>query len=284
MRWQGKNFGLTYSQVTEFTRKELYDELSKQKNLEYLCVSEERHADGGTHFHVHIQYTKRKDIKNPNYFDFKGKHCSIETLVEPDAWNTYIKKDNNYEENQDYDKAEFDPFEFGRNNDYESFLKECMKKKISAQYASMIWSHINAVCYEVTEDSSIEGTMSPMLSIVDIKMPRKSYLLIGPTGCGKTTYAKKHCSKPALFVSHIDQLKQFNPRKHKSIIFDDMDFSHWPVTGQIAITDQDDDRAINVKHSVAFIPKNTEKWFTCNRMPFSDFAEIKRRLNIINLY
>ena len=178
MRWQGKNIGLTYSQITEFTQEELYDYLrNKERNLQYLCVSKELHQDGGTHYHVHLQYSKKKDIKNDKYYDFKDKHPSIEALEHPDAWNHYIKKENQIMETTAYLPDEFDPFQFARLNDYETFIRECMKKRVSAQYASMIWSHVNTVCYEVTEETDVQGTMSPLLSIVDVRMPRKSYPL-----------------------------------------------------------------------------------------------------------
>lgn len=39
--------------------------------------------------------------------------------------------------------------------------------------------------------------------------------VVGPAGCGKTTWAKASAPKPALFVSHIDQLKLFKPNYHK---------------------------------------------------------------------
>jgi len=286
MRICGHNIGLTYSQANGLTQMALVQRIKKEKMLDYYCIASELHQDGGLHYHCQLVYKQRKDIKNQAYFDIGNYHPSIEAIQHPKSWNTYIKKDNLFVESGEFifDDDEFDPFAFARANEFEVFIKACLKKRISAQYAQLIWNHVNTVCFEVTADTPIGGTISSILSILDVRCPGKQPLLIGPTGCGKTTYAKTHATKPALFVSHIDQLKQFNPKKHKSIIFDDMDFTHWPITGQIAIADWDDDRAINVKHQIALIPKNTEKWFTCNRMPFLDFPEIRRRLNIINLY
>lgn len=286
MRISGKHIGLTYSQANGLTQMQVLQRVKKEKNLDYYCIATELHQDGGIHYHVQLVYKQRKDIKNHKYYDIGNFHASLEAIQHPKSWNTYIKEDGIFTESGEFvfDDDEFDPFAFARVNEFETFIKTCLKKRISAQYAQLIWNHVNSVCFEVTEDTAIGGTISGLLNIIECRVPGKQSLLIGPTGCGKTTYVKKHATKPALFVSHIDQLKQFNPRKHKSIIFDDMDFTHWPITGQIAIADYDDDRAINVKHQIALIPKNTEKWFTCNRMPFLEFPELRRRLNIINLY
>lgn len=92
----------------------------------------------------------------------------------------------------------------------------------------------------------------------------KSHILWGPPGIGKTCFAKAHFVNP-LMVSHKDDLRLFNPEQHDGIIFDDMDFRHWPRTAQIHIVDQDDGRSIDVKYGTAYIPAHTKKVFTTNQ-------------------
>ena len=62
-------------------------------------------------------------------------------------------------------------------------------------------------------------------------------------------WARIWMPKPALFVTHIDQLKHLRADYHKSIIFDDMHFNGdengkgaWPRTSQIAIVDRENGR------------------------------------------
>lgn len=109
---------------------------------------------------------------------------------------------------------------------------------------------------------------------------------MGAAGCGKTTIAQQFASKPALFVTHMDILKQFKPDFHKSIIFDDVSFAHLPRETNISIVDREQPRAIHVRYGVAEIPARVEKWFTANRYPFvlgatSFDAAIERRTKLL---
>lgn len=112
----------------------------------------------------------------------------------------------------------------------------------------------------------------------------KSLVLIGPAGCGKTTTIKHFCPKPALFVTHIDTLKQFIPNYHKCIIFDDISFTHWPRETQISIVDLEQPRAIHIRYGTATIPGGITKIFTANKDPLnSEDQAIKRRTKYITI-
>lgn len=120
-----------------------------------------------------------------------------------------------------------------------------------------------------------------ILDIIDWSL---SVILCGPTNIGKTQYAKTLFENP-LLIRHIDKLKSFNPLYHGGIIFDDLQFTHWPETAQIHLTDTTDDADINVKHSFVTIPAGTKRVFTCNnnRYPFSGDAAITRRVQFFEL-
>jgi hypothetical protein len=91
----------------------------------------------------------------------------------------------------------------------------------------------------------------------------KSVILVGPPNIGKTEFAKAHFERP-LFVTHKDNLGDFDPEHHDGIIFDDMDFSHWPRSSQIHLIDVDNPRTLDIKYGTATIPQGVRKIFTCN--------------------
>lgn len=109
-------------------------------------------------------------------------------------------------------------------------------------------------------------------------------MVSGPAGIGKTEYALAHFKNP-LLVSHIDRLKSFDPDVHDGIVFDDMDFNHWPITAQIHLADWNCPRDINCRYAMAHIPRHTKKIFTCNpdRLALTPDEAILSRCYWVNL-
>lgn len=70
---------------------------------------------------------------------------------------------------------------------------------------------------------------------------------------------------------------------HKSIIFDDVDFNHYPRTAQIHLCDFDNARDIHVRYGTAHIPAGIAKVFTCNEWPLSSDPAVMRRVKRINV-
>lgn len=107
-----------------------------------------------------------------------------------------------------------------------------------------------------------------------------THMVVGESGIGKTQYALSHFKKP-LFVTEKDDLKKFNRNFHDGIVFDDMDFKHWPVEAQIHITDYDNSRSIKCRYGNARIGKHTKKIFTCNSPCFDlDEPAVARRVTV----
>lgn len=111
-------------------------------------------------------------------------------------------------------------------------------------------------------------------------------ILWGEPGVGKTSFALA-CFPEAHLITHLDQLTTIQFNKETVLIFDDMDFKHLPRTSQIHLCDQEQERAIHCRYSIAIIPPKTTKIFTTNEydgncVNIADKA-IKRRVTIINL-
>lgn len=117
----------------------------------------------------------------------------------------------------------------------------------------------------------------------------KAIFIQGPSGIGKTQYAKAHFTNP-LLVSHMDKLKELTP-DHDGIIFDDMSFTHLPSQAVIHLLDWEEDREIHVRYAFATIPAETKKIFTHNsdqifydnNCPSERVEAIKRRYTHVML-
>lgn len=104
-----RNIFLTYAQ-SNFDNGELLNFLkSKVEAYDcfYVVVSKELHEDGNPHHHALIQLGKKPSIRNTRFFDFHGRHPSIEKAPKEINGNpvctleesrNYVIKDGNFSE------------------------------------------------------------------------------------------------------------------------------------------------------------------------------------------
>lgn len=88
---------LTYAQVNdELSSRQLLDFItgSARRKPGFCLVGRERHADGGTHFHVFVDWVKRFSFTNERRFDWAGHHPNISPVNSPAACLEYCSKDN----------------------------------------------------------------------------------------------------------------------------------------------------------------------------------------------
>lgn len=281
-RIQGHNFSITCPQSNS-TKEQLLDHF-KTLGAEYILVAQEQHEDGGTHFHALVNFKQKKNIKSSNYFDYNNEHFNIQSTRNIKAWTKYIEKDGNFIESGVRPKqltlTPLNPKRPLSQVGSDELRDYCVDNHIGYGYYLEEKTNRKKIDLSIYDEPQI-GIMNMFLQALQVP-DNLTIVLLGQTGCGKTSWAKQNCTKPGLLVRHIDGLKQFDREKHKSIIFDDMDFQHWPRTAQIHLVDQHDTSQINVKHSTATIPANIQKIFTCNIYPFAEDDAIKRRIKLIN--
>lgn len=160
-------------------------------------------------------------------------------------------------------------------------MSMCFTKKFNYQYAKEAWRLKDSIC-DLTSSGSVEYIQDARLRLLR-PVEVGSTWISGPSGIGKTTWAKAYCQLPALWVTHMDDLRLFRAGFHKSIIFDDMSFCHMPRESQIAIADTQQSRSIHIRYGVARIPAGIQKIFTSNVEIFQEDEAIKRRINKILL-
>lgn len=263
-------------------------------HVKYMIICQEKHQDEGLHLHAVISFSKKVDIRDCTFFDINGFHPKIEPVKSLAKSVNYVKKDGvfiEYGERETHYTEEkvFPVYEPGMTK--LEWMTACFKQKIPYGYTLALWAEL---CPASTFSTLLEydkEAHSSRISHVKLQLMvpildhLKSYVIVGPSGCGKTTWAKIHCLKPALMVTHMDDLKNFKIGFHMSIIFDDMTFTHLDPVLQIPIADRYDNRSVHCRYNCALIPSGIQKIFTCNVIPFSTTVpQIARRINLINLF
>lgn len=270
-------FFLTYPQ-SSFTHEEVYGFLQSVKPVVWARVAVEAHASGDPHVHAVVRFGARvKTRTDVRVFDIMGRHPNIQVPRRIKDVLEYCSKDGNF--------RDFGPVPTAKSvhselvaaavcKDRDALDGVALENRVSKAWADHIWAR-HAGCSSNTVMEPGPGTMC--LQLRGLLFAGGSIAVVGPSGCGKTTWAKTVAAKPALWCRHIDDLKKLSP-EHKSIIFDDMDFLHWPRTSQIHLVDVYDSSSINVKHGTVTIPAGMPRIFTGNVMMFADDPAINRRL------
>ena len=97
-RIDGKNFILTFPQCV--VKKEVAIQRIEnkfQQELKGYIVCEEAHADGTPHLHVFLSFHKRRNIRQPDYFDFiADKHGNYQVCRSAKNSIQYVTKAGNY--------------------------------------------------------------------------------------------------------------------------------------------------------------------------------------------
>lgn len=297
LRLRGRYFFLTYPRCSE-EASVLWEHLERL-GATGAAIARESHADGSPHLHAAVDFGKQRKFGDASkYFDFANVHGNYQVANRWAAVLKYLEKEGNItyygavKRLADSDPAEI--FTVARTaGSWEEYLTYCIRNNVAFGYVGEVWRTVTeARPPTIMDEHHPVGVLVPFLQYLrfDPSCPR-SLCLQGPSGIGKTTWAKIHVPKPALLVSDIDDLKFFRQDYHVSIIFDDMHFAGgpdgkgaWPRTSQIHLVDRYETRSIRCRHRNAVIPGKTWRIFTCNEYPFTIDDAIARRVNLIQAW
>lgn len=295
-RFDAKKVLLTYSQ-TPHDADGLFEFINGLAAVLWARIALETHEDGGQHMHAAVEFRERFSSRQARVFDYNGSHPNIQYVRSVRATLEYLKKEA-FRDYGDVPSSAANRARAQRRSAREvleetqgaselEYLMACSDANIQWKYAERFRQLINRDLTNTIMEDYI-GDVLWEHPILTAQQPdwTKSIVVIGPGGCGKSAWAKRVVNKPALFVTHQDTLRQFDPSFHKSIIFDDMCFTHVPLQAQIHLTDQDNTRQIHARYGNAVIPAHTQKVFTCNVLPFimDEHGAIQRRIQIIDCY
>jgi hypothetical protein len=280
--YDGKRFFLTFPTIDR-SPQELVAFLQGKAPLKTWVVARELHEDGQPHLHACVEFASHQ--RRPvTWLDDFGIHPNKQDPRKWQACIQYTKKGGDYIDGPEQEESDVSLQTVLDNIEKEEdWMEYCLQKKISFQYAQWFWHRLKSDFCTITEDYQAEGRMCDQLANYGFNPHHKTLIIRGKTGTGKTTWALKNMPKPALLVRHIDALKRFRPGFHKSIIFDDVDFCHFPRTSQIHLVDWDCPSDIHCRNVTATIPAGVFKVFTCNEWPLLDDPAIRRRVHRVTI-
>jgi len=255
--------------------------IQKVVGLEVYLIAQEQHMDGTYHLHCYLRLEKKINCRNERFFDLSYEnnvyHPNIQSVRSPKAVIKYVCKDGKYVTNMSQhtiDEAIKNNVKVG-----DLYAEAMDKAKESFEDGMKVLEHAKTYRDLAIHGEAIERNMrarkkqktTPKYTLDQFKLTfewdkTKTLVLWGPTNTGKTSLAKALLPN-ALFVRHIDALKEYKSGNYEGIVFDDMSFKHWPREGQIHLLDTDNVSQINVKHSIAIIPEGTPRIITTNMMP-----------------
>jgi len=299
-RYAAKNTFLTYSDICDcITKESLYFAIDERYPVKRYSIGEEIHpSTGGRHLHAIFEFQRKVNTLDVTCFDLPCEHTQCHPNIQP------VKKGAaNFDKCVEYTQKE-DPNPFtnikpkpswgeiveGANDadDFMRLVRENYPKDFCLNHCRLA-----AMAKKASRTGGINTIeiFSPAYSIImppelalSMPLPGRSTVVIGPPGCGKTTWAKMYCPKPSLFVRHLDSLSELRPY-HQSIIFDDLDFKHLPPPTQKFLVDQSDVAEIHIRYRVARIPPALTRIFTCDEYPFISEGvhgdAVRRRIDVL---
>jgi len=326
-RINAQRFLFTYAQA-DFQPDQLLTLIDRVKPIRKALACREYHLDGSPHAHAAVEFTKRINHNDGGrLFELEGNYPSIEAAKNWAACVNYCKKGENTEISifgavtadevirasgracpPSVDVSNV----FGLVEGCESlteWIQLCIDRRISMPFCKWIWEIKNGDRppeYEENFPLPAEVTNPYLRSTAwgdGYGTDNRSLVICGPSGIGKTCWAMANipcggASGPRkwLLCTHIDDLRHFDPKVHRSILFDEI---RWdgvltpggrrvgkrPLQDQIKITTWDTPVSIHCRYGVARIPAHTVKIFTCaNSICFTNEPQVRRRCRIMNLY
>lgn len=287
-RFDSQYVFLTYPH-SEFVHSAYHEFLNGVCPVDWCRIATEKHADGDPHVHVIAKFVRRFQCRNERVFDFESRHPNVQPVRSVSAAIKYVGKDGQFTDygtlpEETKKRSAKEAFALAGSHDEAEYLIACQAAGVSYQYAKRMRELAFSDSTNVITEDYVPNLEWECQRLRDLALPENSCpVLVGPSGIGKTAWATRVAPKPCLWVSHLDVLRLFKPSYHKSIVFDDMSFTHMPLQAQIHLLDWDRPRQIHCRYGYASIPAGTIKIFTCNDDPFTVHPAINRRTTYIRL-
>lgn len=279
--------------------------LHKANILDMIVAKESSDGeDSYEHYHVYLKLDRRFKVQKQDFFDLNKVHGRYESCKSPKATKSYVTKDDDF---ISYKKVILSdkPYKSELVQYIENYIltnspTNLNKRELYHKALLSLNSSQRAIyCLnKLSIDNAVQRSLiltnpnlfqnrykdfevnSEIIDWLQNHMHKTTLVLLGPSGFGKTEFAKSIFNNP-LLVRHTEQLKNLE-HNHDGIIYDDFDFSSNTTEEVIKILDLENDSTVNVKHSAAIVPSLLPRIITSNKesheiFPKDPHGAIKRR-------
>jgi GTPase SAR1 family protein len=275
-RISAKKLYLTYSQINPGITAEYILEYLKNKtnycDFHYV-IGKESHKDGGTHFHVVLIKNTKFDIKNPGALDieyqeqnYHGNYTPVRYLREVVAYackdNHYITNLSNLRDGKLLTAKEFiiqQVQEKGVEQALIDHYSNSPDKAIAGMSISALKKHFHDVA-KLEENLRLDKIDTPFglehfAVQAQLKQwmenPKKTLVLVGDSGLGKTQFCKafvKEKGLKTLIVNHKEDFRRLNST-YDAIIIDDANIHEFEETQLLSLIDNETDKTLRVLYN-----------------------------------
>lgn len=206
--FHAKFAGLTYSQVPpEWRPRDVIEWLEERFDCVGVTVGVEKHKDGGIHYHVLVEFTKKTHIRSSAAFDLFELHPNIKFLKDKKGvtrWRSYSLKFGIFETSQRLDMSTSHNY-IKRKNDFETWIRDGSDALKDEWNEERCW---------------IFGCL---LSWPQKNMKRRHLWIYGAPDAGKTTEVRRALGDCRAFVRRNKPYFYEGYRGENLIIVDDQD-------------------------------------------------------------
>lgn len=312
-RIQTTRLFLTYPQCP-LRREDAISQIERllSGTVKAYIVAQEAHSDENHHLHVFLVLTKRFETRDNRFFDLldpstnQSYHPNVQAVRNPRSVMAYCIKEDQSPllsgiSESDLTRARTWNFLKSKTStttqetsEYHQAMMKMEEGAPISEAIALIRSTKRGARDLLVQGEAIQRNLRRMKprkmtikhTLEDfpgwtIEWDRsKTLILTGVPNTGKTALAKA-LQPDALFVTHLDQLRDFSTETSSGTIFDEGSYKHIPREAQIHLIDVEEDRTVHCRYAAAFLPAGTLRIITTNAHPrdilnWDDFA-IRRR-------
>lgn len=294
-RIYAKKLFLTYSQVNpKITAEHVLEQLKEKLHLHEVnyVIGKESHQDGGVHYHAilahfekfHIRKSDQLDIEYENQV-FHGNYSAVRSLRQAVS---YICKDKNYITNLEnlFDGRLLTAKEFivkevkdkGVEQALMDYYAKTPDKAIAGLSVGALKKHFNDIeklkttlrLDNIETPFGLDSFRAQPELQQWMKSPKKTLVLVGDSGLGKTQFCKsfvKQNNLKTLIVSHKEDFKRLNDT-YDAIIIDDANIHELEETQLLSVIDNQADKTIRVLYDAVIKKAGIIQLITMNKNEF----------------